>query len=114
MSILPVVSNVNNVRLPATSGAPAGPAGPATGGTAPRAPRFSPPPSASPDGFPSTEGTAILNLTSEQFAGIRTLLIGMRLGRSIADDVRSEIFKMLTKGQRRVLGAAWFILSVRV
>jgi hypothetical protein len=42
------------------------------------------------------------------------LLIGMRLGRSIADDVRSEIFKMLTKGQRRVLGAAWFILSVRV
>jgi len=28
--------------------------------------------------------------------------------------VRAEIFGMLTKGQRRVLGAAWFILSVRV
>jgi hypothetical protein len=66
------------------------------------------------DSFPSIEGTAILNLTSDQFAGIRKLLIGLRLGRSIADDVRAEIFGMLSKGQRRVLGAAWFILSVRV
>jgi hypothetical protein len=105
------VSNVNNVRLPATGGAPAG-ATPS--GTTPRAPRFAAPPTTSPDGFPSVEGTAILNLTSEQFTGIRKLLIGLRLGRSIADDVRAEIFGMLTKGQRRVLGAAWFILSVRV
>jgi hypothetical protein len=105
------VSNVNNVRLPATGGAPAG-ATPS--GTTPRAPRFQAPATTSHDGFPSTEGTAILNLTSEQFAGIRKLLIGLRLGRSIADDVRAEIFGMLTKGQRRVLGAAWFILSVRV
>jgi hypothetical protein len=36
------------------------------------------------------------------------------LGKSIAVDVRSEIFSLLTKGQRRVLGAAWFIISVRV
>jgi hypothetical protein len=28
--------------------------------------------------------------------------------------VRSDIFSLLTKGQRRVLGAAWFIISVRV
>ena len=106
------MSNVNQVRLPATGGAPAGGATPS--GTAPRLPRFQPPPTTSQDVFPSTEGTAILNLTSEQFAGIRKLLIGLRLGRSIADEVRSEIFGMLTKGQRRVLGAAWFILSVRV
>ena len=106
------VSNVNEVRLPATGGAPAGGTSPSS--TAPRLPRFQPPPTAASDSFPSTEGTAILNLTSEQFAGIRKLLIGLRLGRSIADDVRSEIFGLLTKGQRRVLGAAWFILSVRV
>ncbi len=102
---------MNQVGLPATTGAPAG--GTTASGTAPRLPRFSAPATTSAD-FPSTEGTAILNLTSEQFAGIRKLLIGLRLGRSIADDVRSEIFAMLTKGQRRVLGAAWFILSVRV
>jgi hypothetical protein len=76
--------------------------------------RFQPPSTGAADSFPSTEGTAILNLTSEQFQGIRKLLIGLRLGRSIADDVRAEIFGILTKGQRRVLGAAWFILSVRV
>jgi hypothetical protein len=107
------VSNVNQVGLPATGGTPAG--GAATSGTAaPRLPRFQPPGTTAADSFPSTEGTAILNLTSEQFTGIRKLLIGLRLGRSIADDVRSEIFGLLTKGQRRVLGAAWFILSVRV
>jgi hypothetical protein len=107
------VSNVNKVGLPSAAGAPVG--GPSAGGTAPRlAPRIQPPPMPAADSFPSTEGTAILNLTSEQFTGIRKLLIGLRLGRSVADEVRSEIFGMLTKGQRRVLGAAWFILSVRV
>jgi hypothetical protein len=107
------VSNVNKVGLTSAGGSPVG--GPSAGGTAPRlATRFQAPPMAPSDSFPSTEGTAILNLTSEQFTGIRKLLIGLRLGRSIADDVRSEIFGMLTKGQRRVLGAAWFILSVRV
>jgi len=106
------VSNVNKVGLPTTGGAPAGGAVPS--GSAPRLPRFQPPAMSPADNFPSTDGTAILNLTSEQFAGIRKLLIGLRLGRSIADDVRAEIFKLLTKGQRRVLGQAWFILSVRV
>jgi hypothetical protein len=106
------VSNVNQVGLPATGGTPAG--GATASGTAPRAPRFQPPAMSASEGFPSIEGTAILNLTSDQFAGIRKLLIGLRLGRSIADDVRSEIFGLLNKGQRRVLGAAWFILSVRV
>jgi hypothetical protein len=107
------VSNVNQVRLPATGAAPAGGSAPST--TAPRLPAFSPPPAPTQsNSFPSIEGTAILNLTSEQFSGIRKLLIGLRLGKSIADDVRTEIFGLLTKGQRRVLGAAWFILSVRV
>jgi hypothetical protein len=106
------VSNVNQVGLPITGGTP--PGGAATSGTAPRAARFQPPAMSASDSFPSIEGTAILNLTSDQFAGIRKLLIGLRLGRSIADDVRAEIFGMLSKGQRRVLGAAWFILSVRV
>ena len=106
------MSNVNKVGLPTTGGAATGGAAPS--GSAPRLPRFQPPAMSPADNFPSTDGTAILNLTSEQFAGIRKLLIGLRLGRSIADDVRAEIFKMLTKGQRRVLGQAWFILSVRV
>jgi hypothetical protein len=108
------VSNVNQVRLPATGAAPAGGSAPST--TAPRLPTFAAPPAqpAAANSFPSIEGTAILNLTSEQFAGIRKLLIGLRMGKNIADDVRSEIFSMLSKGQRRVLGAAWFILSVRV
>jgi hypothetical protein len=107
-----LVSNVNKVGLPATGGAPAG--GATASGTAPRLPRFQPPAMSPADSFPSSEGTAILNLTSDQFQGIRKLLIGLRLGKSIADDVRSEIFGLLTKGQRRVLGAAWFIISVRV
>jgi hypothetical protein len=107
------VSNVNQVRLPATGNAPAGGSAPST--SAPRLPAFQAPPAgANANSFPSIEGTAILNLTSEQFTGIRKLLIGLRLGKSIADDVRSEIFSMLTKGQKRVLPAAWFILSVRV
>jgi hypothetical protein len=107
------VSNVNKVGLPATGSTPAG--GATTSGTAaPRLPRFQPPAMSPADSFPSSEGTAILNLTSDQFQGIRKLLIGLRLGKSIADDVRSEIFGLLSKGQRRVLGQAWFIISVRV
>jgi hypothetical protein len=106
------VSNVNKAGPTGIGGPAAGGAAPS--GTAPRLPRFQPPAMSPADSFPSTEGTAILSLTSEQFTGIRKLLIGLRLGRSIADDVRSEIFSLLTKGQRRVLGQAWFILSVRV
>lgn len=108
------MSNVNPVRLPATGAAPAGGSAPGLTNSAPRLPAFSPPSPSSSNAFPSVEGTAILNLSSEQFAGIKKLLIGLRMGKSIADDVRSEIFGMLTKGQRRVLPAAWFILSVRV
>ena len=104
---------MNKVGLPAPGGTPAGGAT-ASGTAAPRLPRFQAPSVGPTDSFPSSEGTAILNLSSEQFNGIRKLLIGLRLGKNIADDVRSEIFGLLTKGQRRVLGAAWFILSVRV
>jgi hypothetical protein len=107
------VSNVNQVRLPATGTTPAGGSPPST--SAPRPQTYTAPPApTTPNSFPSIEGTAILNLTSEQFTGIRKLLIGLRMGKSIAEDVRAEIFGMLTKGQRRVLPAAWFILSVRV
>jgi hypothetical protein len=63
--------------------------------------------------FPSAAGTAVLNLTPDQIVKIRILLVAMRLGRAIAADVRSQIFAMLSSGQRRVVGAAWFILSVR-
>lgn len=108
------MSNLNRIGgLPAPGSTPAGGSAPSTT-SAPRLPAFSPPPPNAANSFPSIEGTAILNLTSEQFAGIKKLLIGLRLGKSIADDVRSEIFSMLTKGQRRVLPAAWFVLSVRV
>jgi hypothetical protein len=99
--------------LPKPTSPPAGGSAPSSA-NAPRIPAFSPPAANASNSFPSVEGTAILNLTSEQFAGIKKLLIGLRLGKTIADDVRSEIFGMLTKGQRRVLPAAWFILSVRV
>jgi hypothetical protein len=97
------VSNVNEVRRPASGGI-------AARSTAVRVP-------AKRDGsgaFPSAEGTAILDLSEEQTSGIRKLLIGMRLGKHVADDVRTQIYALLTKGQRRVLGAAWFIISVRV
>lgn len=107
------MSNVNQVRLPASGGAPAGGTVP-SGTTAQRLPRIQAPLPTASNSFPSIEGTAILNLTSEQFAGIRKLLIGLRYGKNLAGDVRAEIFGMLTAGQRRVLGAAWFILSVRV
>ncbi len=107
------MSNIDPVRLPPAGTAPAG--GSAPSNTAPRLPAYTAPPAPTQaSSFPSIEGTAILNLTTEQFSGIRKLLIGLRMGKSVADDVRSEIFGMLTKGQRRVLGAAWFILSVRV
>lgn len=106
------MSNVNQVRLPATGGRPAG--GPAPSSTAPRLPAIKPPaPGVQTNPIPSPEGTAVLNLTGEQVANIRTLLMGMRYGKNLADDVRAQIFDLLTRGQRRVLGAAWFILSVR-
>ncbi len=63
--------------------------------------------------FPSAAGTAVLNLTVDQLSRIRTLLVALRMGRAVANDVRSQIFGLLTSGQRRVVGAAWFILSVR-
>ncbi len=108
-----LVSNVNKVGLPATGSTPAG--GATTSGTGRPASAAVPAPGDVAGGqLSSSEGTAILNLTSDQFQGIRKLLIGLRLGKSIADDVRSEIFSLLSKGQRRVLGQAWFILSVRV
>ena len=108
------MSNLNRIGgLPAPNSTPAGGSAPSST-NASRIPTFAPPAANASNSFPSVEGTAILNLTSEQFAGIKKLLIGLRLGKSIAADVRSEIFGMLTKGQRRVLPAAWFILSVRV
>ncbi len=105
------MSNVNQVRLPATGGRPAGVTTPA--GTAPRLPTIVPPAGVQTNAIPSPEGTAVLNLTGEQIVNIRKLLMGMRYGKNLADDVRTQIFNLLTKGQRRVLGAAWFILSVR-
>lgn len=63
--------------------------------------------------LPSAAGTAVLNLTSEQISRIRVLLVAMRLGRALAGDVRGQIFALLSGGQRRNIGAAWFILSVR-
>ena len=65
-------------------------------------------------GFPSATGTAVLNLTGEQASRIRALLIGLRTGKNAAADVREHIFAMLSGGQRRMLPAAWFIISVRV
>ena len=105
------MSNVDRVRLPAAGGSPAG--GTTPSGTAPRLPTIRPPAGVAPNSIPSAEGTAVLNLTSEQVATIRQLLMGMRYGKNLAADVRGQIFALLTKGQRRVLGAAWFILSVR-
>lgn len=56
----------------------------------------------------------MLNLSDEQTTGIRSLLIGLRGGQRTADDVRKKIFEMLSGGQRRMLDAAYFIISVRV
>jgi hypothetical protein len=63
--------------------------------------------------IPSAAGTAVLDLSADQVTQIRVLLTSMRLGKSLADDVRKRIFDLLTKGQRRVVGSAWFIISVR-
>jgi len=63
--------------------------------------------------FPSPAGTAVLNLTVDQVLRIRILLVAMRLGKAIAEDVRGQIFNMLSGSQRRMLGAAYFIISVR-
>jgi hypothetical protein len=63
--------------------------------------------------MPNAAGTAVLNLTVDQIVRIRVLLIAMRLGRAVADDVRSQIYNLLSGGQKRVIGAAYFILSVR-
>ncbi len=103
---------MNQVKLPSTGGSPAGGAT-TPSGTAPRLPTLRPPSPAQTNAIPSAEGTAVLNLSSEQVASIRKLLMGMRYGKSVASEVRSQIFALLTGGQRRVLGAAWFILSVR-
>jgi len=67
-----------------------------------------------PGGFPSATGTAILDLSAEQTSAIRKLLIGLRTGKNVVEDVRHGIFMLLSGGQRRVLGQAWFIISVRV
>jgi hypothetical protein len=106
------VSNVDRVRSSAVGGSAAG--GTAPSGTAPRLPTIRPPAPGGGPSVPSTEGTAILNLSSEQVTSIRKLLIGLRYGRNVADDVRGQIFSLLNRGQRRLLGGAWFILSVRV
>jgi hypothetical protein len=63
--------------------------------------------------MPSAAGTAVLNLTVDQVVRIRLLLVAMRLGRAVADDVRSQIYNLLSGGQRKMIGAAYFILSVR-
>ena len=71
-------------------------------------------PEVEPGGFPSPSGTAVLNLNDEQTSRIRKLLIGLRTGKNVADDVRNQIFSLLSGGQRKMLPAAYFILSVRV
>lgn len=106
------MSNVNRVgNLPSAGGSATG--GTTASGTAPRLPTLRPPSGVATNSIPSAEGTAVLNLSSEQVVNIRKLLMGMRYGKDLAADVRSQIFALLTGGQRRVLGAAWFILSVR-
>jgi hypothetical protein len=106
------VSNLDRIRATTSGGTAAGGATPS--GTAPRLPTIRPPAPGPAPSVPSAEGTAVLNLSSEQAASIRKLLIGLRYGRNLADDVRSQIFGLLNRGQRRLLGAAWFILSVKV
>lgn len=64
--------------------------------------------------LPSEAGTAVLNLSDEQTSRIRKLLVGLRIGSAVATDVRNQIFSMLSGGQRKMLGAAYFIISVRV
>ena len=104
------MSNVEPLR-PGTGRTAAAPTGNRTkwaGGTLPSVT------DTKPAGFPNDAGTAVLNLTSDQTSRIRTLLIAMRMGRAVADDVRNQIFGLLSSGQRRMSGTAYFILSVRV
>ncbi len=106
---------MSNIDRPGrTGGSP--PASVSLGTTSAPGPRLAPPSPAerttSAD-LPSAAGTAVLNLTSEQISRIRVLLVAMRLGRALAGDVRGQIFALLSGGQRRNIGAAWFILSVR-
>jgi hypothetical protein len=96
------VSNVGRIRSGSVSGEAAG--------SLP----FRPPADNEPGGFPSAAGTAVLNLTGDQASRIRKLLIGLRTGKSAAAEVREHIFAMLSGAQRRMLGAAYFIISVRV
>jgi hypothetical protein len=107
---------VSNIDRPGrtTGGAP--PASVSLGPSTSAAPRpIAPTPGerATSADMPSAAGTAVLNLTTEQRARIRLLLIAMRMGSAVAGDVRNQIFALLTGGQRRNIGAAWFILSVR-
>lgn len=112
------MSNVNRVRLPAAAASPAGSGAPSittpSGVAPPRVPLAPAAANLAATTFPSAEGTAILNLSAEQVEGIRSLLIGLRTGKKVVNDVRKQIFGMLSGGQKRVLGAAWFIISVRV
>jgi hypothetical protein len=106
------VSNIDRTRR--TGGAP--PANVSLGTTTASGARPAPPSQlerTSSADMPSAAGTAVLNLTVDQIARIRVLLVAMRLGRAVAGDVRNQIFAMLNGGQRRNIGAAWFILSVR-
>jgi hypothetical protein len=105
------VSNIDRTGR-TSSGPPAVPARETT--SAPAARTLPPPPiELASSELPSPAGTAVLNLTGEQIARIRILLVAMRLGKALAADVRSQIYEMLSGGQRRVIGAAYFILSVR-
>jgi hypothetical protein len=103
------VSNVDRTRPSSTGPVTA----PRVGSpTVPRSPNVT---ARVPGGdFPSELGTAVLELTSEQSSQIRKLLIAMRLGRAMANDVRTGIFALLSGRQRRMLDAAYFIISVRV
>lgn len=64
--------------------------------------------------YPSAAGTAVLNLSDGQTSQIRKLLVALRKKSDLASDVRKQIFSLLSGEQRRALGAAYFIISVRV
>lgn len=104
-AILDGVSNVRAVR------------GSSSGGTSASNRPFRPPAATGGEpapSFPNAAGTAVLNLTGEQTSRIGKLLIGLRNGKAAAEDVRENIWAMLSGSQRRMLGAAYFIISVRV
>jgi len=106
------VKNIDRTRRTGSGSPTVAPAGTPT---APRARVTLPDPAerATSADMPSAAGTAVLNLTVDQVVRIRLLLVAMRLGRAVADDVRSQIYNLLSGGQRKVIGAAYFILSVR-